>query len=60
MFEFDWRSPETYAKLQAAQAADFAWECLRRNGGYREDDRTRQNSGPISEPNVCAICELTH
>jgi hypothetical protein len=31
MFEFDWRSPETYAKLQTAEAADFAWEYLRRN-----------------------------
>jgi hypothetical protein len=43
MFEFDWRSPETYAKLQTAEAADFAWECLRRNGDYREDCRTRPN-----------------
>jgi Family of unknown function (DUF6499) len=35
MFEFDWRSPETYAKLQTAEAADFAWEYLRRNSDYR-------------------------
>jgi hypothetical protein len=43
MSEFDWRSPETYAKLQTAEAADFAWECLRRNSDYREDYRTRPN-----------------
>jgi hypothetical protein len=43
MFEFDWRSPETYARLQTAEAADFAWECLRRNSDYREDCRTRPN-----------------
>jgi Family of unknown function (DUF6499) len=43
MFEFDWRSPETYAKLQTAEAADFAWECLRRNSDYREEYRTRPN-----------------
>jgi hypothetical protein len=47
MFESDWRSPETYAKLQTVEAADFAWECLRRNRDYREDYRTPQNSGAI-------------
>jgi hypothetical protein len=36
MSEFDWRSPETYAKLQAA---DFVREYLRR----REDCPTRPN-----------------
>jgi hypothetical protein len=48
MFEFDWRSPETYEKLQATEAADFAWECLRRNGHCREDYRSRQNSEAIA------------
>jgi Family of unknown function (DUF6499) len=43
MSEFDWRSPETYAKLQTAEAADLAWECLRRNSDCREDYRTRPN-----------------
>jgi hypothetical protein len=43
MCEFDWRSPETYAKLQTAEAADFAWEFLRRNSECREDCRTRPN-----------------
>ena len=37
MSDFEWRSPETYAKLQTAEAADFAWECCRRNSDYRED-----------------------
>ena len=41
MSEFDWRSPETYAKLQTAEAADFACEYLRRNCDCREDYRTR-------------------
>jgi hypothetical protein len=43
MFELDWRSPETYAKLQNAEAADFAWECRRRSSDYREDHRTSPN-----------------
>ena len=37
MSEFDWRSPETYKKLQTAEAPDFAWECLRRNDDYRSE-----------------------
>jgi hypothetical protein len=57
MSDPDWRSPETYAKLQTAEAPDFAWECFRRNSNCRKDYRTRQNSGSISEPNMCAICE---
>ena len=43
MSEFDWRSPETYAKLQTAESADFAWEYLRRSYEYREDYRTGPN-----------------
>jgi hypothetical protein len=49
MSEFDWRSPETYARLQTAEAADFAWECLRRNSDYQDDYRIRQNSGKMHE-----------
>jgi hypothetical protein len=37
MSEFDWRSDETYRNLRGADAADFAWEFLRRSGAYRED-----------------------
>jgi Proteobacterial transcriptional regulator-like domain len=44
MSDLDWRSPETYAKLQTAEAADFAWEYFRRNRGCREDYRTRPNT----------------
>jgi hypothetical protein len=51
MFEFDWRSPETYAKLQTAEAADFAWECLRRNRDDREDYRMRPN---MTSGSICA------
>jgi len=34
--EFDWRSPETYSKLQNADPTGLAWECLRRNPEYRK------------------------
>ncbi|WP_316161065.1 transcriptional regulator domain-containing protein [Bradyrhizobium sp. SZCCHNRI20481] len=37
MSEFNWRSFESYKKLETADAADFAWECLRRNPDYRRD-----------------------
>ena len=37
MSGFDWRSQEAYANMQGAEAVDFAWEYLRRNGGYRGD-----------------------
>jgi hypothetical protein len=43
MSEFDWRLPETYARLQTAEAADFAREYRRRNSESREDYRTRPN-----------------
>lgn len=45
MSEFDWRSSETYKPLQAADAPDFAWECLRRNNDYRTEYRALQNDG---------------
>ena len=45
MSEFDWRSPTAYKKMQNAEAADFAWEYLRRNSDYQEDYRNRQNIG---------------
>lgn len=47
MSEFDWRSSDTYKKLQAADAPDFAWECLRRNNDYGSEYRTLQNSGSL-------------
>jgi hypothetical protein len=37
MSSFDWKSPEAYANMQGAEAVDFAWEYLRRNGDYRRD-----------------------
>jgi hypothetical protein len=49
MSEFDWRSPEAYAKMQTAEATEFAWECLRRNGDYREEYRRLQSRGSIPE-----------
>lgn len=47
MSESDWRSPEAYAIMQDAEAADFAWEFLRRNADYREDHRRLQNRGSL-------------
>jgi hypothetical protein len=37
MSDFERRSPETYAKLQTAEAADFAGERGRRNSRCREE-----------------------
>jgi hypothetical protein len=48
MSEFDWRSPTAYEKLQNAEAADFAWEYLRRNSDYREDYRNQKYIGSIA------------
>jgi hypothetical protein len=48
MSDFEWRSRETYAKLQTAEAADFAGECGRRNSPCREDYRTPRNSEAIA------------
>jgi Family of unknown function (DUF6499) len=45
MSEFDWRSAEAYTNLRGADAADFAWEFLRRSGDYREDYRLVQSGG---------------
>ena len=47
MSEPDWRSPEAYVIMQDAEAADFAWEFLRRNAEYRDDHRKLQLGGPL-------------
>jgi hypothetical protein len=47
MLEFDWRSPEAYAKMQAAEAPDLAWEYLRRNNEYRRDFADQLKRGSI-------------
>jgi hypothetical protein len=48
MLDFDWRSPEAYTKMQTAEAADFAWECLRRNSDYQNEFRSLPNDGPLA------------
>jgi hypothetical protein len=48
MSNFEWRSPETYAELQTAEAADCAGECGRRNSHCREDYRTPWNSEAVA------------
>jgi hypothetical protein len=48
MSDFEWRSPETYAELQTAEAADCAGECGRRNSHCREDYRTPRNSEAVA------------
>ncbi|WP_430641766.1 transcriptional regulator domain-containing protein [Bradyrhizobium cajani] len=35
----DWRSEEAYSGLKSAEAADLAWEWLRRDRDYQEDYR---------------------
>jgi hypothetical protein len=35
----DWRSEEDYASFEKAEAADIAWEWLRRDGDYHKDYR---------------------
>ena len=49
MSEFDWRASEAYGKLQAADSPDCAWECLRRNGDYRNEFRAIQSRGSPDE-----------
>jgi hypothetical protein len=49
MSNFDWRSPETYAKMQTAEAADFAWEYLRRSSDYRSDYNSLSISASSTE-----------
>jgi Family of unknown function (DUF6499) len=43
MPDFDWRSPEAYSKLQNADRAGLAWECLRRNVEYQKQYRAIAN-----------------
>lgn len=33
----DWRSEKAYSEANKAEAADIAWEWLRRNGEYQRD-----------------------
>lgn len=47
MSELDWRSPEAYKRMQAADAPDFAWECLRRNDDYRRECRAFLGGGSV-------------
>lgn len=43
MPKFDWRSPESYSKVQNADMAGVAWECLRRNPDYQQHYRALAN-----------------
>jgi hypothetical protein len=49
MPEFDWRSPESYKSLQDAEITDIAWECLRRNAGYRREYEVMIANSPNGE-----------
>ncbi|WP_407156562.1 transcriptional regulator domain-containing protein [Bradyrhizobium sp. STM 3557] len=41
MSKFNWRSSdEFYKRVEGAEIAGFAWECLRRNPGYQQAQRT--------------------
>ncbi|WP_407193197.1 transcriptional regulator domain-containing protein [Bradyrhizobium sp. STM 3566] len=37
MADTDWRSEEAYSGLKTADAAELAWEWLRRDRDYQED-----------------------
>ncbi|WP_409411138.1 transcriptional regulator domain-containing protein [Bradyrhizobium sp. CIR3A] len=39
MPDTDWRSEEAYSGLKKAEAADLAWEWLRRDPSYQDDYR---------------------
>ena len=46
MSKFNWRSSgEFYERVEGAEIADFAWECLRRNPGFQQDCRSAQPVG---------------
>ncbi|MGX1350642.1 hypothetical protein AB7M49_004218 [Bradyrhizobium elkanii] len=44
----DWRSEQAYPDAKNAEAADIAWEWLRRNREYQEDYRSFVRSGRSS------------
>lgn len=47
MTTLDWRSPEAYARFETADAADLAWEFLRRHPDYRKHyDRWIEDGKP--------------
>jgi hypothetical protein len=48
MSDFEWRSPEAFARLQTVQVADVAGECGRRNSHCREDCRPPRNSEAVA------------
>jgi len=57
----DWRSPEAYANLQTADAADLAWECLRRNPDYQTNYRqwVETGSAPAGDAEFRRLWGLT-
>jgi len=42
----DWRSSETYDRIQEFEPTGFAWEWLRRNPDYHRDHRQHTYSAP--------------
>ncbi|WP_445819599.1 transcriptional regulator domain-containing protein [Bradyrhizobium sp. ISRA442] len=52
MPDTDWRSEEAYSGLKKAEAADLAWEWLRRDRKYQEDYgrlSRRESSNPAPD-----------
>ncbi|WP_370191665.1 transcriptional regulator domain-containing protein [Bradyrhizobium elkanii] len=49
----DWRSAEAYSGLKKAEAADLAWEWLRRDRDYQEAysrlSRRERSSGAVGQ-----------
>jgi hypothetical protein len=51
MSKFNWRSSDAfYERAQESELTGFAWECLRRNPGFRQD----QGSASPASLNVSA------
>ena len=50
MPQTDWQSPESYLALRRLEAADWAWEFLRRNPAYRDACRGGPGAGAAPAP----------
>lgn len=46
MSKLNWRSSaEFYGRVEGAEMTDFAWECLRRNPGFQQDQQAAPPTG---------------
>jgi Family of unknown function (DUF6499) len=53
MSEFNWRSSDAfYERAEETEITGFAWECLRRNPGFRRDHGSASPASRIVSPEV--------